>query len=479
MTAETTAKRYFRSAGAAAFSQFWRIGVAFLARLFLRRWIPVEDWGLWDWALTLFLVLGALRDLGLLYHVVRVKPRPYFNMLAVELGWGGLLAAASVLLAPVLAGRMSNPHPDAVGVLQALGVFLLAEGLAAVPKTYFEAELKIGRTVFPEILRNLVFVSLSLGMAYTGYGVWSLVVGQVAGAVVYAVHLWWRAVPGLPLHWQHGQTFRLIRQSLPLASIWLLFILIQNVDPLIVRARFDFATTGGYTFAYQTAFLAALVIVPGITRALYPALVAFRDDPERFFEAYRLATLFVIVIEAPAAFFLFANAELVIAILGGGQWGELSPPLLRLLCLAPLVDPIGRLGGEVLKTLHRDRLWIVINLMTLGSFVFWGWTLTGSSLGPRGMAWANFLPLGAVVMAWSLYRVSPSGMRQLLGELAWLYILPAIVFLPIFALVEHQVLRFGISLLALGGLGAFFWRRFGHQFRNFLSESAAAAVKPS
>ncbi len=142
------------------------------------------------------------------------------------------------------------------------------------------------------------------------------------------------------------------------------------------------------------------------------------------------------------------------------------------------MDPIGRLGGEVLKTLHRDRLWIVINLLTLGSFVFWGWLLTGGDLEERGMAWANFLPLGAVVMFWSLYRVSPKGMRQLLGELAWIYILPALVFLPIYFLVDHRLLRFAVSLVALSGLGAFFWRRFGHQFRDFLRESAGAAVTP-
>jgi O-antigen/teichoic acid export membrane protein len=154
LSAQDTAARFYRSAGAAAFSQFWRVGVTFAVDLLLRRWIPESDWGVWTWTLTAFLVLGAVRDLGLIYHVVRVRPRPYGNLLVLELGWGALLVATTFVGAPLLARANIDGGGDLVLVIRAMTLFLFFEGLASVPRTYFESELEVGRVVRPEILRN-------------------------------------------------------------------------------------------------------------------------------------------------------------------------------------------------------------------------------------------------------------------------------------------------------------------------------------
>jgi len=478
LSAQDTAKRFFRSAGAAAFSQFWRVGVTLMVRPLLRRWIPDADWGLFDWTLTVFLILGAVRDLGLVYHVVRVKPRPYGNLLALELVWGAVLAVTSFVAAPALVAHLNDPHPAALGVIRAFGIFLFFEGLGMVPKTFFEAELNVGRTVMPEILRNLAFASLATSMAWAGYGVWSLVAGHVAAAIVYALLLWWRAWGKLELTWLKGQTLALLRRSTPLAVIWFLLILVQNVDPLILRERFSDRVVAWYRFGYENAFLVSLILVPAITRALYPALVAFRHDARQLFESYRLATLCVMALEVPAALFLFANAEAVLRILGGPEWVEPCTPFLRVLCFAPLIDPLSRLGGEVLKTLHKDGIWIASSGITLASFAVGGWILTGTR-GPMGMAWANYLPLGGLVMAWAIHRVAPRGFRRLLKDLVLIYLVPTLVFLLVYFTVADLVIRFAVSLLALGAVIFVFWKRYGPQFVAFFRDPVAATETTS
>ena len=50
-----------------------------------------------------------------------------------------------------------------------------------------------------------------------------------------------------------------------------------------------------------------ITIVPAITRTLYPALVAYQSEPKRLAEAYRLATLLVLALEAPVAAFLLVT----------------------------------------------------------------------------------------------------------------------------------------------------------------------------
>jgi O-antigen/teichoic acid export membrane protein len=474
LTAQDTRDRFLRSSGAAILSQGWRVLVAFGVQLVLKRLVPAGDWGLYEWSLPVFMILGAVRDLGLVYHVVRAKPRPYGNLLALELVWGGILVGLTFVGAPLLASAYSEAHPEILNVLRAMTVFLLFEGLSTVPRTYFEGELKIGRAVAPEVVRNLFMAVVSVGMALAGFDLWALVIANVGSAVVYAIMLWWRAWGEIPLLYQRGRTLPLVLESLPLAAVWFLTILVRFVDPLILGWRFDGPTVGNYMFAYQNAFRASEVIVPALTRALYPALVAFRMATSKLFDAYRLATLFMQSIEVPVAYFLFLNADIALLILGGSQWVE-APTYLRILCFAPIIDPFTRLGGEVLKTEHMDKTWIVCTLITLATFVGGGIYLT-LVMGPEGMAWINLLPLGAVFMAWALHRVSPAGFRALTSQLLYIYVVPVPFFAAVwFLATERPWLRFGLSLVAVAISLAIFWRRFGGDFRGFFRSKGGAA----
>lgn len=446
--------------------------VTFGTMMVLKRMIPAADWGLWNWALPLFLILGALRDLGLVFHVVRVKSRPYANLLAVELVWGGLLVGLTYLGAPLMARAYSDPHPDIVSVLRLLTLFLFFEGLSTVPRVYFEGELKIGRAVAPELTRNLAMAATAIGLAVAGYGLWSLVIAQVASAGLYALMLWWRAWGEIPLDYQHGETWRLIRESLPLASIWFLTILVRHLDPLILGWRYEGEVVGNYVFAYENAFRVSEIVFPAVARSLYPALVAFKEEVHRLFGAFSLTTLFLQAVEVPVAYFLFLNAELTLLILGGSQWVA-APTFLKILCFAPLVDPFTRLGGEVLKVKHRDGYWILCTLVTMLTFLVGGIILT-SIMGPIGMAWINLVPLGGLLMARALYQIDPEGLRELVRKLLYVYLIP----IPLFTAValttdEATPLRFALSLIAIAlSLGLVF-RKYGKDFVAFFRGESA------
>lgn len=470
MSSQDATRRFLHSSGAAIFSQLWRVVVTFGTMLVLKRLIPAADWGLWGWAWTVFLILGAARDLGLAFHVVRVKPRPYANLLAQELVWGGLLVGLTFVGAPLLARGFSDPHPEILGVLRCLTLLMFFEGLATVPKVFFESELRIGRTVVPELVRNVVMAASSVGLAFAGAGIWSLVFAYVGSTGLYAAMLWWRAWGEIPLEWQRGETWTLLRDSAPLASIWFLTILVRHIDPLILGWRFDGEVVGNYVFAYENAFRVSEIIFPAVVRSLYPALVAFREQAARLFEAYSLTTVLMQALEVPIAYFLFLNAELTLLILGGAQWVE-APTYLRILCFAPLVDPFSRLGGEVLKTQHRDRLWILCTFVSFLTFAVGGlfWT---RALGPVGMAWINLLPLGAVPMAWALYQIDPAGFRALAGKLVYVYLAPVPFFAAAYLLApQHEIARFALSLVASALSLAVVYRKYGGDFIAFFRPS--------
>jgi len=464
-----------RSAGAATLSQVWRIAVTFATHLALRRMIPPEELGVWVWAEPLFIILAQVRDLGVPGHLVREeRPRPFGNFLGLQAGWGGLLAIGVVLAAPLIVFAYHDRSPEVVAILQVLALFLFVQGLGAVPMVYFESELRVDKTIPAELARNALFAILSLTLAWNGHGVWSVIIGHVAGAALYAAMLWWKAWGEIGLEWLEG-TWNLVCLSLPLALMSLLEQAVLRLDAFVLGLRFETEVVGVAGLAMYAVFFFSRLLADPVGRALYPALVEYAPDPPRAFEAFRVATLFMLVMGVPTALFLMINAELVALFLGGEKWVG-AAGYLRVFSLVPLLRPFNIFGLEFLLTRHKDRLLIwatLLNLVVLGSA---GLYLTSTSLGPLGMAVAGYVPAGSFLIAWAIYRLHRRGCRALLIQILELYAVAGLLFAPAFLFFGPAApwWRFGLSctagLLVLG----YALLRHGRSLRRFLLGEVAA-----
>ena len=375
--ASPTAERFLSSTLASYRSLVVRVLVTFAARVLLARLLVPEEHGLYELALRIVTIAAAVRDLGLLYHLMRDQRQPYGTVLAFSLVSGLGITLALVLGAPLAAGL--DPRLPEVLRIFALWVFL--DGLVGVPRTYFERQLEIGRLVGPEIARGLATAALAVALAAAGWGVWSLVAADLAAAALFAGLVWSRAWGKIPLEVRPRLLPDLLRRSNVLFLVWIVFQLVTYIDVFIVGAYTDTATVGQYARAYMLAFLVSPIVYP---RALLPALLDYRDDPARFAATYRMATVFLMCCQVLAGYFLFCNAEKVVAIVLGDQWVP-AAALLRVLCLVPTIDAFSELGGEVLKVRHEDRTWLGILLLNLASLVGFGVLLT-RRFGAMGMA---------------------------------------------------------------------------------------------
>src|SRR5258708_6315086 len=96
---------------------------------------------------------------------------------------------------------------------------------------------------------------------------------------------------------------------------------------------------------------------------------------------------------------------------------------------------------------------------------------------PASMAWANYLLLGSLLMAWRVYRILGGvELGRLARDLLYLYLVP----LPLFALVAWWLpaatwWRLGASVPAAAAALALYVARFRGPFRDFF----AAAPEPT
>lgn len=467
-----TEQRVLRSTAASWAIQLARLGVNFAARLALLRLVLPEGHGVYELALRIVTVAAAVRDLGLPYHLVRDPRRSYGTVLAFVVGSGSLLTLVLVVAAPWIGGL--SPHtPELPAVLRVFAVWVLLDGLAAVPRAFFERELTIGALMAPEIWRGVAVALVSIGLAWAGWGYWALVAGDLAGTALLAAWSWWKAWGKLPLRVERALLPDLLRGSALLFFIWIAVQLVTSVDAFVVGWFRDVATVGLYTKAYWVVFLVAIVAYP---RALFPTLVEYLPDRPRFVELFRLSVVQLIGCQAVASWFLVFNADKTVRVLFGPdpRW-QAAAPILRMLAFVPLSYYTSYVGGEMLKAERRDREWLGIELLNLASLVGFGILLT-SRWGAIGMAAANFLLLGNLVMAWEVHRVF--GWRRFLGLLADLVQL-LLVPLPFFLLVAWLLppatwSRFAGSLLAALVATALLLARYWRAFRLFFGRRAAA-----
>ncbi|HLF57292.1 MAG TPA: oligosaccharide flippase family protein [Thermoanaerobaculia bacterium] len=459
-----TARGLLRSGSAATAAQLVRIVALQLTHIVVRRHVPPDEMGIWNWIEPLFLLLATLRDLGLPAHVLRSRPVALGTLLRVELVWGALLGLGIVVAAPLVALGFREPTPELVDALRAMSIYLVVEGVAAVVLVGFEGKLRIERTLAAELLRTSVYCVVVLAAGIRGLGFWSFVAAQIAAQLVFAAELWRRARRDrLELEHEPGSIPRVVRASLPVGAIGMLGIAVTYADSFVVGRLFPRAELGLYAFAYAYAFLVTRVLQQPLGRALYPAFVAFSSAGAEQFRAYRLGTVLFAALEVPAAFLLAANAELATWLLAGREYLG-AAPYLALLAFAPIVDPLGRFGGELLIARHRDRARLVSLALQLAALVGGGVALSIALGSPFGMAWANFVPIGSLVVLVVLARSGEGRELARLGrQLAEVYLVPVAPFaLAILLAGDRTVPRLvATALAALACLSWTWWRHRG------------------
>lgn len=462
----STESRFLSSTLAAYGSQGARVLLRLVTDVALARLILDEDHGLFEYAWSAVMIVGVLRDLGLPYHLVRDRREPYGTVLVWSVAAGGLLTAALIVASPLF-GALDPRLPP---VVAGLAAFVLLDGLATVPRVFFERRLEVGRLVLPEIVRSGALAVVAIGLALAGAGVWAFVAGELVAIALLAALLWWRVRGRLRLDFDLRLLPDLLRQSRLLFLVAACAFTLPYLERYLLGPFVTTAMVAQYGKARLWGLRVQTIVVPAVQRVLYPTLVEVRDDARRFFEVFRIGTVTILALEALAAWFLFFNAETVlIDILLGEQWRP-ALPLFRILCFLPLVDPFSRLGGELLKVRHEDRTWLSIVVLNFASLVAFG-LLLASRHGAIGLVFAEFLLLGNLLMAWRVWRICGArDFRRLLEDLAYVYFVPLVPFAAVaLALPEEGPARLAASVGA-GALGAgLVALRFYRPFRLFFA----------
>lgn len=353
------------------------------AALLLARLLTPADFGIAA-AATFFIQLGkTLGNMGLNTALVRMKDvreEHRASVFFINLVFG--LAAWSTLMlsAPWLGSFYSDDR--VVGAVRVASTIFLVNFLGAVEYAVLQRDMKFKEMAFIEWLTPVFFLPISVLMAWTGWGYWSLLVARVVantastcGKVYFGR---WR--PSLAF------TRRGISETVPFGigvyAKRLLTYAAENLDSLIVGGMFGVTALGYYDKAFNAADNLSNRLSLG-ANVMFRIFAIIQDERERFVRAYTKVVLAGTIVTLPVFAGLVVAAREFITVVFGEQWRPAVLPF-QLLCAAgalrlltayasSAIQASGRIWGEVWRKVAQVVL--IVGLI----FAFRTWGIPGAA----------------------------------------------------------------------------------------------------
>lgn len=370
---------------------------------------------------------------------------------------GVLMSLAALAAAPIVAMVFRS---DLVGEVAAVtSGMLLMYSLTNVPDGLMQRRFNFKRRLIIDPSRAFAYAAVAVALAASGFGVWSLVIGNYASLAVWLFGTWilarWRPGRGRP-------SVRLWREMARFAFPLLVQGVVAQVrnvaESVLIGRRLGEASLGQYRYGRRLAILPGEAVVEVGSYVLFPAFSRLATDPERLKWAFLRALRWIWFAAAPVAALVIAVGEPAVVVLLGEQWRGAGVFLVAMSGYGAGIA-LQAVASEVIKGSGRSRLfnWISAVQLILGV----GLIVVLLPLGLLGVGLAiSAAEIAVAVLVLGLARsVVPFSMGELFRRLVP-PVVSSLVALALIGPLEHVVTQSdqrgvaaGLGLLGLETIG--------------------------
>lgn len=353
--------------------------VQIIVNIVLARILVPGDFGLVAEILVFIQLSQLLVDSGFTTALIQRKDRKgidfstifYFNV-AVALVCYAILYLCSPLIADFYDEPLLKPLARVAGLNFVLGAIM------AVPRTKLTIDIRFKEQSIISFVAAFVSGSIAIWLAYSGWGVWSLVLQTLISFTLQTI-MTWCYVRWIP---KDGFSLSVLRSMLGYSSKCLVSSMINllyvNLYPLLIGKFYNKSELGFYNRGDFFAMMAAQTIGNVISRVAFPIFSSIQDDDKRLRSAYSKYIRFSSVVIFPVMIGLLSIAHPLISVVLTDKWLP-AVPMLQILCIAWSFDHISQINLNVLYVKGRSDLALRLEIIKktiaftiLGATVFMG-----------------------------------------------------------------------------------------------------------
>lgn len=359
-------------------------------------------------------VFGELGFGAALVQRETLEPRHWSSVFWLNASAGLVLTALFAAGSPLVAAFYDEPM--LVPLMLALSVQFALAGVATVHRARLQRAMDFRKLSLIQVTVPVLAGGVAIGLALSGFGVWSLVGQSLFNRVAQTLALWaaTRWVPAPRVDWSAiGDLWTF---SSNLLGFRLLNYGSANLDNLIIGKLIGAEALGIYGRAYGVMLKPVQRTTTLLNSVMFPSLSRVKHDVALVRAVYTKSIRVIALVSVPMYLGLIGVADPFVRVVYGTEWLD-AVPVIQILCIAGTKQPVGATCGWLYTSQGRTDLqfkWGIIKVAALVPCL-----LVGSLWGLNGVAW-GFVVQQYAMWWWSItvpYRLVDLRFRDALAAL--------------------------------------------------------------
>lgn len=424
--------------------------ISWIATIFVIRLLSPADYGLMSMAAIVIALLLMVSDLGMGSAIIQtetISPYQTRQLLGVIVCINGAAFAFSFLTAPFIAVFFGEPR--VVSLIRCLSLNFILMSFYIVPQSLCIRDMNFKTKTKVDFVARLASSLITLLLAFTGYGIWSLVFGEIA------LHL--AKVVGFNITRPNllVPVFKLagIGESIRFGSLLtvnrVLYWAFTQLDKVIIGKFLGKDLLGIYGVAMNLAMIPMDKFMPILTQVSFSAFSRIQNDSERLQSSVLNLTHMIAFVMFPVFWGMLAVAPEAIPWILGHKWASSVIPFQFLCGIIPLLSLSSILSPALYAVGRPD---IMIKNMAVAVIVMGVAFLLGVQKGLVGVciAWVAAYPVVFIINSLRSLNVLGVSVKDYAGGVTFPITASGLMAVVIFAL---RPLLANVSTIPL--LGAF------------------------
>ena len=344
-------------------NKFFSLLMGIVPAMILTRLLPPSEYGLIAMAAIFTNVAYQLADGGFGNALVQKKEADHLDFCSVfffNLFLSILMYGVFFFLAPFCADFFHEERLVSIIRVSTLGLVFLAFG--QVQGIIFKKNLDFKRSTIRNLISQVVAVFVAIVMAFSGYGIWALVVQGILQTFVGSFLNWffsdWRPTFCFSFH-RLNLLFNFGSKSLLSSLIDYGF---NKAYDIIIGRRFSPASLALYNRAYTTSGLFKDTFFNVFSGVTFPVFVQMQDDNDRLKSNIRKFLMIVSMMIFTVMLCLYALSEPLFRFLYSAKWDD-AIPLFKIACLASLLTPLVSILESVILAKGQSGKFLFISVI--------------------------------------------------------------------------------------------------------------------
>jgi PST family polysaccharide transporter len=352
-----------------AASQFGRQLFQFLTTIILARLLTPVDIGLAGMALLVIGFLNIFKDFGTSAAIIQRKQTT--EGLLSSLFWFNLfLGAVLSCLMFVSSHLLSQIFNDLrlLPIFRVLSIIFVTNSFGVVIQALLERKLAFNIIARIEVISAIISSVIGIGMAFSGFGVWSLVFQSLSASVVSSFLLF--IVGG----WKPSAMFAfsdvasVFGYSANLTGFNIFNYFVRNADNFLIGKFLGASALGYYSLAYRIMLYPLQNLTAIISRVMFPVFSKISEDDDYFKKMYLRMSSFIAICTFPLMMGIMVLSDKLIVSIFGAQWAETSN-ILFFLAPIGLLQSVDATTGIIFQSKGKTSWMFIWGIISGAIFV--------------------------------------------------------------------------------------------------------------